>query len=169
MKGDVGEAVGSLEQALRVDPQSAQARYNLGALYQRQGRTDDARMQFEAALELDASYEQARQALTQLPPRAAPTASPGAPASAPADESVLPTPGERMAPSPTAAPPAAHGTGFAAATKGFSVGEAMGFAWNTTTANLGFLVLTTFAAGSIGAACFLSSCSNCRSPGRGLV
>ena len=46
-KGDLELAVGFLERALKMDPNNYYAHYFLGKAYQQQGRTEDAKRQFE--------------------------------------------------------------------------------------------------------------------------
>jgi len=47
------EAQIHLERAVRLDPNHAEARNNLGAVYSAQGRLNEALEQFETALRLD--------------------------------------------------------------------------------------------------------------------
>jgi tetratricopeptide (TPR) repeat protein len=57
--GDVQRAVDSLENALRLDNESAWVRYNLAVAYREAGRLDDARRQLLEAIALDPDYRNA--------------------------------------------------------------------------------------------------------------
>ena len=60
------EAQVHLEQAVRLDPNHAEARSNLGAAYAGQGRLLEAVAQFEAALSIDPEDPEARENLKRV-------------------------------------------------------------------------------------------------------
>jgi tetratricopeptide (TPR) repeat protein len=62
-KGDFKCAVAAFEQALRLEPRSAEAHFDLGLVRQRQERPADAAKEFRLALESDPGLLQARCAL----------------------------------------------------------------------------------------------------------
>lgn len=57
--GDAPRAVESLEEARRLDPESAWVRYNLAVAYRTAGRLDDAESELRQAIELDPNYRNA--------------------------------------------------------------------------------------------------------------
>ena len=61
-----GEAEDALRTAIAIQPQSAAARVELAAAYQRQGRLVEAAENLEKAVELDPEYEAAHGALRSL-------------------------------------------------------------------------------------------------------
>ena len=77
----LGEAVGHLKEALRLNPDYAEAHCNLGVSLGKQGRLDDAITHFEKAIRLNPDYADAQnnlrtalslKAVTGTPPTAAP-------------------------------------------------------------------------------------------------
>ncbi len=60
------EAQSHLERAVRLDPNHAEARSNLGAAYAGQGRLHEAVTQFEAALRIDPDDPDARENLRRV-------------------------------------------------------------------------------------------------------
>jgi hypothetical protein len=72
--GYLGEAISHFQTALDINPDYAEAHYNLGQIYQEQGRLDDAIREAERALQ--SGYEPARDLLDelrQMPSRDTPT------------------------------------------------------------------------------------------------
>lgn len=53
--GHITQAVGDLEEAAQLMPQSSEVYNHLGIAYTQAGRADDARIAFERAVELDCS------------------------------------------------------------------------------------------------------------------
>ena len=51
--GEAAQAVALLEEAARRAPEASEVQNHLGLAYWKLGRTDDARLAFERALELD--------------------------------------------------------------------------------------------------------------------
>ena len=64
--GRLPEAASHYEQALRLDPDIAEAHNNLGSVLLQLGRIDEAAPQFEAALRLRPDYARARANLERL-------------------------------------------------------------------------------------------------------
>ncbi len=62
----LGEAKRVLEQALGIDPRNGQVRYNLGEVARIEGRTGDARREYEAALGDPVTAERAKARLREL-------------------------------------------------------------------------------------------------------
>ena len=62
-KGDLKCSVAAFEQALRLEPRSAEAHFDLGLVRQRQEQTDAAIREFRLALQYDPGLLQARCAL----------------------------------------------------------------------------------------------------------
>ena len=60
------EAQSHLERAVRIDPENAEARSNLGAAYAGQGRLLEAVEQFEAALHIDPDDPEALENLRRV-------------------------------------------------------------------------------------------------------
>jgi Flp pilus assembly protein TadD len=60
------KAVPEFREALRLRPQFAGAHYNLGLVYQKQNRKDDAAREFRQVLALDPQFRPAREALLKL-------------------------------------------------------------------------------------------------------
>jgi tetratricopeptide (TPR) repeat protein len=58
--------------AVQLKPDSAKARFNLGMAHEKCGNLDAARVCYEAAVNMDASYAQAQQALDRMPKPKAP-------------------------------------------------------------------------------------------------
>lgn len=85
--GRLAEAQAAAELATQVDPDYADARYNLGQVYERNGSPDQARFQYQQALRLQPGHQEAARALARLDGAAgsatASTRGPG-PASSPA-------------------------------------------------------------------------------------
>src|SRR3984957_12581395 len=70
-KDDLKCSVAAFEQALRLEPHSAEAHFDLGLVRQRQDRTDAAIREFQLALQYDPGLLQARCALGSVLPDAA--------------------------------------------------------------------------------------------------
>ena len=66
--GRSDEAIAQYREALRRDPRSELAHYNLGVVFKKVGRWRQARSEFEETLRLDPGHQQARYNLQQLPP-----------------------------------------------------------------------------------------------------
>jgi hypothetical protein len=93
------DAIAAFEQARAIRPDQAPVHYNLGLAYQRAGRPQEAQAAFRAALEVDPSYEKAREALQRAAPQE------GAAASGVSDEApVAPAGSSRMPTLPTEKP-----------------------------------------------------------------
>jgi tetratricopeptide (TPR) repeat protein len=58
-KGKLSDAIGHFEQALRIKPDYAEARYNLGTALSREGRIPEAIAQYDQALRLKPDYAEA--------------------------------------------------------------------------------------------------------------
>jgi tetratricopeptide (TPR) repeat protein len=78
------DAIVAFERARDIRPDQAPVHYNLGLAYQRAGRPQEAQVAFRAALEVDPSYEKAKEALDRAAPQQAP-ATPDALTGPPAD------------------------------------------------------------------------------------
>jgi Tfp pilus assembly protein PilF len=65
-KGLHAEAERSFRTAMRTSPEYAKAHYNLGVLFERQGRVEEAAAEFRTALRLDPGYTKARVGLEEL-------------------------------------------------------------------------------------------------------
>jgi tetratricopeptide (TPR) repeat protein len=63
--GKQAEAIENLEQALRINPNLAEAHYNLGGALQRAGRLAEAIQHYEEALRLKPDFVQAQTALAR--------------------------------------------------------------------------------------------------------
>ena len=50
---------GEYQAALRINPDYAEAHYNLGVVYGQQGRTDEAIREYQAALRINPDYAEA--------------------------------------------------------------------------------------------------------------
>ena len=57
---------GEFAEAIRINPRFAPAHYNLGMIFRRQRKNEDAAREFSAALSADPQFRPARQALDQL-------------------------------------------------------------------------------------------------------
>lgn len=55
LEGILQHAAAELEQAVMLDPSDVEARFNLGVVYKRQGRFEEARQQFQEVLKLNPS------------------------------------------------------------------------------------------------------------------
>jgi len=64
--GDDEHAMAALEQAEKMDTHDATIPYNLGLVYRKEGRSEDAAAAFERALALRPGYDAARRALGAL-------------------------------------------------------------------------------------------------------
>jgi Flp pilus assembly protein TadD len=64
--GRVGEAIGHLEQAVRIKPDFAEAHFNLGIALARVGRMPEAIEHLEQALRIEPDFPPARNALARL-------------------------------------------------------------------------------------------------------
>ena len=62
-EGKIFEAMDYYQQALRLDPNSAEVHNDLGLLLVQQGNLQEARLHFEEALKLRPDYSSARQNL----------------------------------------------------------------------------------------------------------
>jgi Tfp pilus assembly protein PilF len=62
-KGDLSRANDEFAEAVRLQPNSALAHYNLGLLLRQRGRNDEAAREFRKALDLDPKFSPAREAL----------------------------------------------------------------------------------------------------------
>jgi tetratricopeptide (TPR) repeat protein len=62
----VDKAIEHYRTALELNPDYAQAHFNLGLVYFKQGHTEMAREEFEAALRTDPGYDKARESLERL-------------------------------------------------------------------------------------------------------
>jgi len=60
MKGRTDEAIAEFAEALRLKPDNAEAHYDLGALYGREGKLDEAIAEFQEAIRLQPDYAAAR-------------------------------------------------------------------------------------------------------------
>jgi O-antigen ligase/tetratricopeptide (TPR) repeat protein len=89
MAGRLPEAQAAAELATQVDPDYADARYNLGQVHERSGNAEQARFQYQQALRLQPDHEEAQRALARLASSTKATASP-APGAA---RVAAPTPG----------------------------------------------------------------------------
>jgi Flp pilus assembly protein TadD len=71
MQGRLAEAVGKLSEAVRRNPASASFHYNLGLALAKQGHVDQAVLEYQLALQIDPSFNKARDGLAGLsqPPR----------------------------------------------------------------------------------------------------
>ncbi|MDW8309829.1 MAG: tetratricopeptide repeat protein, partial [Verrucomicrobiales bacterium] len=65
-QGRVEEAIGHLREALQIEPEYAQAHYQLGRAHARAGRTAEAARHLREALRLKPDFEAARRELAQL-------------------------------------------------------------------------------------------------------
>jgi len=65
-RGRNTEALGQLEEAVRLDPLSGIARINLGSALENVGRLEDARQQYEAVLQIDPGFAVAYSSLGSL-------------------------------------------------------------------------------------------------------
>ena len=63
MKGQTDEAIGQYNEAIRLNPDHANAHYNLGLALAVKGQTDEAIQQFQEALRLKPDYADARKKL----------------------------------------------------------------------------------------------------------
>lgn len=72
MAGHLAEAQAAAELATQVDPDYADARYNLGQVYARGGKLSEARFQYEQALRLAPGHAEATRALATLDATTAP-------------------------------------------------------------------------------------------------
>jgi Flp pilus assembly protein TadD len=61
-----GEALGSLRQALALEPGSARTRCKVGLVLDKMGKRDEAIAEYRKALELDPANAEAKEALTAL-------------------------------------------------------------------------------------------------------
>ncbi|HEY3283146.1 MAG TPA: tetratricopeptide repeat protein [Armatimonadota bacterium] len=66
MAGDSQRALGELEAAAALSPESASVHYNLGMVYERLGRSDEAGAAYKASLDADPGYKQAQDRLSKL-------------------------------------------------------------------------------------------------------
>jgi tetratricopeptide (TPR) repeat protein len=66
VKGDMTQAIGALETAVALDARLPNLHYNLGVLYLRASRAEDARRAFERELRLNPQHAQAAQALQRV-------------------------------------------------------------------------------------------------------
>jgi len=101
------DAIAAFERARGIRPDQAPVHYNLGLAYQRAGRPQDAQTAFRAALEVDPSYEKAREALERAVPQEAaaiPDVSAEAPVAPPAGPRMPTLPPEEPLTEPPAAP-----------------------------------------------------------------
>ncbi len=57
------EAIKEYERAIKIDPSSALAHYNLGVVHDRQNRLNKAIQEYQKAVELKPDYAKAQQAL----------------------------------------------------------------------------------------------------------
>ena len=64
--GRTQEAIGHFEEALRINPDSADAHYNLGAALARLGRVPEAIAQYEQALRIKPDDDETRHELARL-------------------------------------------------------------------------------------------------------
>ena len=64
--GRTADAFAQYQEALRLDPDYAEAYNNLGILYAKAGQVEQARTQWETALKLKPGYEDARRNLQKL-------------------------------------------------------------------------------------------------------
>jgi tetratricopeptide (TPR) repeat protein len=62
----VDEAIVQFQRTLAIDPNNAEACYNLGIAYFQKGQTDEAIVQFQKALALQPGYGEAQAALTRV-------------------------------------------------------------------------------------------------------
>lgn len=62
----VNRAIGALQTAIRLRGDVANIHYNLGLVYQAEGFHEEARQEFEKALEIDPSYHRAEEALRAM-------------------------------------------------------------------------------------------------------
>ena len=60
------EAMEHLEQALRINPDSAEAHYDLGVALEQAGRVGEAVEHYQQALRIKPGYTEARSALARL-------------------------------------------------------------------------------------------------------
>jgi len=65
-KDDLDKAVPEFREAVRLRPQFARAHYNLGLVFQKQNRKEDAAREFQRVLALDPQFRPAREALQKL-------------------------------------------------------------------------------------------------------
>ena len=98
-RGEYEDAIAAFESARGIRPDAAHIHFNLGLALQRAGRPQDAIAAFQAAVEVDPSYEKAKDALSRARAALAQGASPPQAREAPPE-----TPGEAQ---PAQEPPAA--------------------------------------------------------------
>ena len=65
-EGKAEEAIGCFNQALALDPDSAEAHFNLGVILARQNRTEEAAQHFSQVLRLRPDLEAARRWMERL-------------------------------------------------------------------------------------------------------
>jgi tetratricopeptide (TPR) repeat protein len=66
-QGRLEEAIREFQTALQLQPNYAEAHYNLGLVYRSKNMLQAARSEFEQALRIRPDFEQARKALEALP------------------------------------------------------------------------------------------------------
>ena len=78
-RGQLDEAIRHYQEALRLEPERAEAHNNLGTIFYQQGRTGEAIREFQEALRLKPDYAEARKNLiVALAAPASPAPPPGA-------------------------------------------------------------------------------------------
>jgi Flp pilus assembly protein TadD len=65
MKGQTDEAISQFQEVIRLKPDDAEARYNLGIAFGRKGQIDEAISQFQEAIRLKSDYAEARNNLAR--------------------------------------------------------------------------------------------------------
>ena len=64
-RGQIDEAIRQYQETLRLNPDAAEAHYNLGVTLAAKGQTDEAIRQFQEALRLKPDFAQARDDLAR--------------------------------------------------------------------------------------------------------
>jgi Tfp pilus assembly protein PilF len=62
------EAEGVFRELLKLDPDSVEGHFNLGVVYEKQGKNTEAAKEYERAIALNAGLLQARQGLDRVRP-----------------------------------------------------------------------------------------------------